>query len=177
MASPSPDRGRAAEIAGGARARQARRGVAADGQRELHWSRARERPESSERPPPAARGGSPVLRWTRPTAPCSRAYRMPPAVQWQPALYGVEVQVGIVSDYLRDLIAKQVDDRGLVVWFDPEGHYRAFAETLAIPRATVARYIDSFFALRQEVDPLLEGEQPPRLVVYVPRSEGTTQDA
>jgi len=34
--------------------------------------------------------------------------------------------VGIVSNYLRDLLKKQVDDKRLVVWFDPEGHYRAF---------------------------------------------------
>ena len=27
---------------------------------------------------------------------------------------------GVVSDYLKNLISKQVDDRGLVVWYDPE---------------------------------------------------------
>jgi hypothetical protein len=47
----------------------------------------------------------------------------------------------------------------------------------SIPTDTIARYTDSFFALRREVDPLLDGEEPPRLVVYAPLSEVATQDA
>jgi len=31
--------------------------------------------------------------------------------------------MGIVSEYVRNLIAKQVDDNGLVVWYDPDGTY------------------------------------------------------
>ncbi|MBW1912131.1 MAG: hypothetical protein JRI43_02955 [Deltaproteobacteria bacterium] len=31
--------------------------------------------------------------------------------------------MGIVSEYLFNLIAKQVDDNGLVVWYDPDGAY------------------------------------------------------
>ena len=34
---------------------------------------------------------------------------------------------GIVTKRLYDLIAKQVDNHALVVWYDPEGHYRSFA--------------------------------------------------
>ena len=34
---------------------------------------------------------------------------------------------GVVTKYLVGLIAKQVDDHALVVWYDPEGHYRAVA--------------------------------------------------
>ena len=52
--------------------------------------------------------------------------------------------MGIVSDYLRDLISRQVSEKGIVVWFDPERHYEQFAETLAIPGATIARYQKSF---------------------------------
>ncbi len=31
--------------------------------------------------------------------------------------------MGIVSEYIRNLIAKQVNDNGIVVWYDPEGAY------------------------------------------------------
>jgi hypothetical protein len=85
--------------------------------------------------------------------------------------------VGIVSEYLRDLVARQVNERGIVVWFDPEGHYRTFAEALSLPDTAVAHYEGSFLALRHQVDALLEGESPPRLVVYVPLAEEATQNA
>jgi len=75
--------------------------------------------------------------------------------------------MGVVSDHLRDLIVAQVHEHSLVVWFDPEGQYQAFAAGLELPNTTVARYEGSFFALRHAIGPLLDGERPPRLVVYV----------
>src|SRR5258707_4863870 len=85
--------------------------------------------------------------------------------------------MGIVSDYLRDLIIRQVSEKGIVVWFDPERHYQQFTQTLAIPDTTIACYKGSFFALRYQVDALLEGETPPHLVIYVPLAEEDTQQA
>lgn len=85
--------------------------------------------------------------------------------------------MGIVGEYLRGLITKQVDDRGLVVWFDPEQHYAEFVSTLTLPGTTIVRYDASFIALRHQISPLLENEEPPRLLVYVPLAEDATQDA
>lgn len=85
--------------------------------------------------------------------------------------------MGIVSHYMRDLLKKQVDDKRLIVWFDPDGHYRAFAEALTLSDTTIARYDGSFFALRRQISPLLDGEEPPGLLVYVPLAEENTQDA
>ena len=85
--------------------------------------------------------------------------------------------MGIVSDYLRDLIIRQVSEKGIVVWFDPERHYQQFTQALAIPDTTIACYEGSFFALRYQVDALLEGETPPHLVVYIPLAEEDTQHA
>src|SRR5262249_44700888 len=75
--------------------------------------------------------------------------------------------MGVVSEYLRDLIATQVQEQSLVVWFDPEGRYQAFAAGLELPNTRVARYEGSFFALRHAIGPLLAGERPPQLVVYI----------
>ncbi|HEV3005909.1 MAG TPA: PglZ domain-containing protein, partial [Pirellulales bacterium] len=84
---------------------------------------------------------------------------------------------GIVTHFLFHLVAKQVDDHGLVVWYDPERHYEDVAAQFAIPETTVARYDGSFFALRREIDHLLDGDQPPRLVVYVPLDQANTHHA
>jgi len=81
-----------------------------------------------------------------------------------------------VTEHLIGLIAKQVEDRGLVVWYDPERAYASVAETLDLPDTTVARYDGSFFALRHQIDHLINDQEPPRLVVYVPEDRGNTHN-
>jgi hypothetical protein len=78
---------------------------------------------------------------------------------------------------LVDLIAKQVEDHRLVIWYDPEQGYSTVAEELELPKTTVTRYDGSFFQLRHDIDALLNNEQPPRLVVYVPEDRGSTHNA
>ena len=45
--------------------------------------------------------------------------------------------VGIVTNCLRNPIVKQVDDNGLVVWYDPDRHYTDVASYLEIPNTTI----------------------------------------
>lgn len=85
--------------------------------------------------------------------------------------------MGIITEHLSNLISKQVDDHGLVLWFDPEGHYAKIVSDLAVPDTTVARYDGSFFALRHQIEPLLQGLEPPRLVVYIPLDPSQTHNA
>ncbi len=40
--------------------------------------------------------------------------------------------MGKVSDYLAALISRQIDDHGLVVWYDPQKAYSAFIRRLAL---------------------------------------------
>ena len=74
----------------------------------------------------------------------------------------------VVTEYLYQLIYKQVEEKRLVVWYDPQQAFAQAAAELAIPNTTIARYEGSFFKLRREIDHLLNDSQPPRLVVYVP---------
>jgi len=87
--------------------------------------------------------------------------------------------MGIVTEYIRNLIAKQVDDNGLVVWYDPDGIYSEVVEETDLPNTTVICYKDSFVYLRWEIDHrgLMDGEDPPRLVVYVPMAQDQTHHA
>src|SRR5882762_7132760 len=85
--------------------------------------------------------------------------------------------MAVVTESLVQLIAKQVDERGLVVWYDPEQAYGAAAAELNLPNTTVARYDGSFLKLRKEIDHLLNDGQPPRLVVYVPIERTETNSA
>src|SRR5713101_4197636 len=85
--------------------------------------------------------------------------------------------MAVVTQYLFQLIAKQVEDRGLVIWYDPERAYSTAAAELAIPNTKVARYDGSFLRLRHDIDDLMNDSQPPRLVVYVPADRDQTHDA
>jgi hypothetical protein len=82
-----------------------------------------------------------------------------------------------VTDSLVQLIAKQVAEKGLVVWYDPEQAYCTAAAVLHLPNTTVVRYDGSFLKLRKDIDDLLNDEQPPRLVVYVPIERMETHSA
>jgi hypothetical protein len=83
----------------------------------------------------------------------------------------------VVTESLAQLIAKQVDEKGLVVWYDPEQSYTKAAAELSVPSTTVARYDGSFLRLRKQIDHLLNDQQPPRLVVYVPIDRTETHSA
>lgn len=85
--------------------------------------------------------------------------------------------MAVVTEHLEQLIAKQVDDKGLVVWYDPEQAYGSAAVELTLPNTTVARYDGSFLKLRKEIDHLMNDGQPPRLVVYVPIEREKTHAA
>ena len=50
--------------------------------------------------------------------------------------------MGIVTEHLTQLIAKQVDDKGLVVWYDPEQAYGSAAAELSLPKTTAAGYYE-----------------------------------
>ena len=49
------------------------------------------------------------------------------------------------------MIARQVKDRGIVVWYDPEKAYTALVQDLGLAETTVLQYADSFFRLRHEL--------------------------
>jgi len=79
------------------------------------------------------------------------------------------MSTGVVTKHLFDLIAKQVEDHRLVIWYDPEQVYSTVIVELELPKTTVACYDGSFFQLRYDIDALLHNEQPPRLVNVRPR--------
>ena len=85
--------------------------------------------------------------------------------------------MGLVSEYVRNLVAKQVEDHGVVVWYDPDKHYEHLASNLSLANTTVLRYDGSYFALRHKVEPLIAGLDAPRLVVYLPIDQAKTHHA
>jgi hypothetical protein len=96
--------------------------------------------------------------------------------------------MGRITDQLVSLVARQVRDKGIVVWYDPESAYAEVARALALPDVAVVRFEESFFELRARIEPFLEfvGEDgrlradaatPPKVIVYVPRERRETRYA
>jgi hypothetical protein len=48
--------------------------------------------------------------------------------------------MAVVTESLSQLIAKQIEDKGLVAWYDPDQAYGSAAAELTAPNATVDRY-------------------------------------
>jgi len=86
---------------------------------------------------------------------------------------------GRISKAVVDLLRRQVADRGIVIWYDPQKAYTQLASRLVIEGVSVFRFEDSFFRLRDQLEPLLDfvnekgtmrpdSDVPPRVIVYVP---------
>ncbi|RRR67234.1 MAG: PglZ domain-containing protein [Candidatus Viridilinea halotolerans] len=83
----------------------------------------------------------------------------------------------IVSDHLRTTIARHIAEHHIVLWLDPEGHYSDLVDQLALRATTVVRYQGSFFALRHALDGYIARDDPPDVLIYVPRDDDATLDA
>lgn len=66
---------------------------------------------------------------------------------------------------------------GVVVWYDPEGHYRTVLERLDLQGAPLVRFEGSFFALRHQLEWAITGATPERVLVYVDRDRSASANA
>jgi len=87
--------------------------------------------------------------------------------------------LGVVTQHLLSLVEKQVDEYSLIVWYDPDHNYGDVVRDLQLPDTVVMRYEGSFIRLRWQIDQekLMDGEEPPRMIVYVPLAQDQTHHA
>ncbi|MFX0203435.1 MAG: hypothetical protein ACFFCW_45615, partial [Candidatus Hodarchaeota archaeon] len=96
--------------------------------------------------------------------------------------------MGKVSDFIKTLVEKQINEHGIVVWYDPESEYEQLLTDIKIDNTAILKYEDSFFRLRHAAEPYLEFlddsnrpvhdcSVPQRLLVYVPRKRIETNNA
>jgi len=96
--------------------------------------------------------------------------------------------MGKVTEHLKAQIEKQIENKGIVVWYDPEKAYVKMVQSLDIEGIPVLRFEDSFLRLRKKAEQYLEFIKPdgkprhdcsvpPRLLVYVPLDRRDTHHA
>lgn len=94
-----------------------------------------------------------------------------------------------LHEYVVKQLAPKLKDRRVVVWYDERGEFRPFVDevrggpraasepvpvAIAGTKASLAEYAGSLFELRAVVEPLVSGDKPEALVVYI---SGLAHDA
>jgi hypothetical protein len=91
--------------------------------------------------------------------------------------------MGLVTDTLLERVHKQLDAHSTLVWYDPEQVYLDLAQSSILEQVSPSafqRYDPErgFVWLRRQLEPLWTGrDDPPRLLIYVPRSQAGARDA
>lgn len=75
--------------------------------------------------------------------------------------------MGIVTDYLIELVKKNLDNSGVVVWYDPKNQYRDVVEKLK-EDVPVLFYDGSYFEIRYNLEPYLDSRERKKVLVYLP---------
>lgn len=94
-----------------------------------------------------------------------------------------------LHDYVAKQLAERLKERRVVVWYDERGEFRSFVDELrgvpsavSVPvpvavagtKANLIEYAGSLFELRASLEPLVSGNDPDALVIYIP---GVSHDA
>lgn len=97
----------------------------------------------------------------------------------------VGVRTGLISSAVEELLLRQVAERGLVIWYDPQKVYEGLLARLNLKDTSILRHEGGFFRLRQQLEPFLEfvnedgtlkpdADISPRAIVYVPMARSAT---
>lgn len=88
-----------------------------------------------------------------------------------------------LHDYVAKQLADKLKDRGVVVWYDERSEFQPFVDEvregpraedvpiavgIAGAKARLVEYSGSIFQLRAAVEPLVSGDRPESLVIYLP---------
>lgn len=96
--------------------------------------------------------------------------------------------MGRVQEQLAGLLQKQLQDHGIVVWYDPERAYESVWDHLDLGGVPALALTRGFFELRSRLEPYLEPVQEdgglradaavaPKLLVYVPLARAASENA
>ena len=64
--------------------------------------------------------------------------------------------MSVVTDYLIKIVQKNLDESGIVIWYDPKESSRSFIEKTPLD-CELLKFQGSYFELRYQLEPYLEG--------------------
>jgi hypothetical protein len=74
--------------------------------------------------------------------------------------------MSVMREYLVAELARKLSQKGVVIWNDAEREYATVASSLCPTDVRFFAYEGSWYSLRRQVEPLLAGDGPPRILIY-----------
>ena len=72
-----------------------------------------------------------------------------------------------IKTYLKNLIHTNLNEYGVVVWYDPDRYYTDFTKSGEIKNTRVILYEGSYFKVRAEVDKFFREDKKPKFIIYI----------
>ena len=72
----------------------------------------------------------------------------------------------LIKNYLEKLIKKQIDENGIVVWYDPEDYYKSMLSEIDWGTVPIIKYEDSYYDVRFKAEKYFEKIERCKVLIY-----------
>ena len=79
----------------------------------------------------------------------------------------------LVNNYIEKLIKKQIEEHGIVVWYDPDGCYRSMVSEINWTNVPLIKYEGSYYDVRFKAEHYFEGIIRNKLLIYLDAKRDT----
>jgi len=73
----------------------------------------------------------------------------------------------LIKNYIEQLIKKQVEEHGIVVWYDPDGRYGSMVSEINWTNVPLIKYEDSYYDVRFKVEQYFDGITRNKILIYL----------
>lgn len=73
----------------------------------------------------------------------------------------------LIKNYIEQLIKKQVEEHGVVVWYDPDSCYGSMVSEINWTNVPLIKYEDSYYDVRFKVEQYFEGIDRHKMLIYL----------
>jgi len=73
----------------------------------------------------------------------------------------------LIKNYIEQLIKKQVEEHGIVIWYDPDGCYKSMINEINWVNVPLIKYEDSYYDVRFKVENYFDGITRNKILIYL----------
>ena len=80
----------------------------------------------------------------------------------------------LIKNYIKQLIKKQIEEYGIVVWYDPDGCYGSMVSEINWTNIPLIKYEGSYYAVRFKVEQYFESIDRHKILIYLNTKRDTS---
>lgn len=73
----------------------------------------------------------------------------------------------LIKNYIEQLIKKQVEERGIVVWYDPDGYYKSMINEINWTNVPLIKHEGSYYDVRFKAEQYFDGITRNKILIYL----------